>query len=166
MDAVESLKEKMVLACKVLQNRGVVDVYGHVSARLPGDRILSTPHMPPGKVALRDLIVLDMQGKKLEGFRGPTAASVTSVSRKTLSSGTILGSGNRQELGQSRLPARTQSGVCRIAENRDGTNQSRRKRGLVQYRSRRVQYRRHCRGRSNALDQAFRHGSGSGAAAF
>jgi hypothetical protein len=80
----------MVLACKVLQNQSVVDVYGHVSARLPGDRILSTPHMPPGKVALRDLIVLDMQGKKLEGFRGPTAASVTSVSRKTLSSGTIL----------------------------------------------------------------------------
>jgi hypothetical protein len=40
VDAVESLKEKMVLACKVLQNRGVVDVYGHVSARLPGDRIL------------------------------------------------------------------------------------------------------------------------------
>src|SRR5262245_31981586 len=61
MDAVESLKEKMVLACKVLQDQRVVDVYGHVSARLPGERILSTPHMPPGKVALRDLIVLDMQ---------------------------------------------------------------------------------------------------------
>jgi hypothetical protein len=73
MDAVEALKEKMLLVCKVLQNQGVVDVYGHVSTRLSGERILSTPHMPPGKVALRDLIILDMNGKKLEGFGEPTA---------------------------------------------------------------------------------------------
>lgn len=70
-DAVESLKEKMVLACKVLQKQGLLDGYGHLSARLPGDRILSTPHMPPGKVALRDLIVIDAQGKKLEGQGEP-----------------------------------------------------------------------------------------------
>ena len=80
MDAVESLKEKMVLACKVLQNRGVVDVYGHVSARLPGDRIISTPHMPPGKVALRDLIIIDMQGKKLEGFGEPNGETAMHTS--------------------------------------------------------------------------------------
>jgi hypothetical protein len=30
VDAVESLKEKMVLVCNVLQNQGAVDVYGHV----------------------------------------------------------------------------------------------------------------------------------------
>jgi len=70
-DTVEFLKEKMVLACKVLQKQGVLDGYGHLSARLPGDRILSTPHMPPGKVALRDLIVIDMQEKKLEGAGEP-----------------------------------------------------------------------------------------------
>ena len=73
MDAVESLKEKLLLACKVFQRQGVVDVYGHVSARLPDERILSTPHMPPGKVALRDLIIIDMRGKKLEGFGEPNA---------------------------------------------------------------------------------------------
>ena len=70
-DTVEFLKEKMVLACKVLQKQGVLDGYGHLSARLRGDRILSTPHMPPGKVALRDLIVIDMQEKKLEGAGEP-----------------------------------------------------------------------------------------------
>jgi molybdate transport system substrate-binding protein len=70
-DTVESLKEKMVLACKVLQRQGVLDGYGHLSARLPGERILSTPHMPPGKVALRDLIVIDLLGKKLDGFGEP-----------------------------------------------------------------------------------------------
>lgn len=80
MDAVESLKEKMVLVCKVLQNQRVVDVYGHVSARLAGERILSTPHMPPGKVALRDLIVLDMNGKKLEGFGEPNGETAMHTS--------------------------------------------------------------------------------------
>jgi ribulose-5-phosphate 4-epimerase/fuculose-1-phosphate aldolase len=80
VDAVESLKEKMVLVCKVLQNQGVVDVYGHVSARLSGERILSTPHMPPGKVALRDLIILDMNGKKLEGFGEPNGETAMHTS--------------------------------------------------------------------------------------
>jgi ribulose-5-phosphate 4-epimerase/fuculose-1-phosphate aldolase len=80
LDNVESLKEKMVLACKVLQNQRMVDVYGHLSARLSGDRILSTPHMPPGKVALRDLIVIDMQGKKLEGFGEPNGETAMHTS--------------------------------------------------------------------------------------
>ena len=71
LDTVESLEEKVVLACKVLQKQGVLDGYGHLSARLPGERILSTPHMPPGKVALRDLIVIDMRGQKLEGSGEP-----------------------------------------------------------------------------------------------
>ena len=68
---VESLKEKIVLACKVLQKQRVLDGYGHLTARLPDGRILSTPHMPPGKVALRDLIIIDTQGDKLEGFGEP-----------------------------------------------------------------------------------------------
>jgi ribulose-5-phosphate 4-epimerase/fuculose-1-phosphate aldolase len=80
LDHFESLKEKMVLACKMLQKQGVVDVYGHLSARLPGDRILSTPHVPPGKVALRDLIVIDMQGKKLEGFGEPNGETAMHTS--------------------------------------------------------------------------------------
>jgi ribulose-5-phosphate 4-epimerase/fuculose-1-phosphate aldolase len=80
IDGVESLREKLVLVCKVLQSQGVVDVYGHVSARLANERILSTPHMPPGKVALRDLIVIDMQGKKLEGFGEPNGETAMHTS--------------------------------------------------------------------------------------
>ena len=80
LDVIEALKEKMVLACKVLQRQGIVDVYGHLSARLSGERILSTPHMPPGKVALRDLIVIDMQGKKLEGFGEPNGETAMHTS--------------------------------------------------------------------------------------
>ena len=71
LDMVESLKDKMVLACKVLQKQGMLDGYGHLSVRLPDDRILSTPYMPPGKVALRDLIIIDMLGQKLEGMGEP-----------------------------------------------------------------------------------------------
>jgi len=80
LDAVQSLKEKMVLACKVLQKQGLVDVYGHLSARLSSDQILSTPHMPPGKVALRDLIVIDVHGKKLEGFGEPNGETAMHTS--------------------------------------------------------------------------------------
>ncbi len=50
LDAIEAVKEKMVLACKVLQKQRVLDGYGHLTARLSDGRILSTPHMPPGKV--------------------------------------------------------------------------------------------------------------------
>lgn len=68
LDAIEALKEKMVLACKMLQKQRVLDGYGHLTARLTDGRILSTPHMPPGKVALRDIIVIDKDGNKLEGL--------------------------------------------------------------------------------------------------
>ena len=71
LDAVEAIKEKMVLVCKVLQKQRVIDGYGHLTVRLADGRILSTPHMPPGKVALRDLIVIDAEGKKLQGNGEP-----------------------------------------------------------------------------------------------
>ena len=70
-DSIEATKEKMVLVCKVLQKQRVIDGYGHLTVRLADGRILSTPHMPPGKVALRDLIVIDAEGKKLEGAGEP-----------------------------------------------------------------------------------------------
>ena len=80
LDLIESLKTKMVLACKVLQKQGIVDVYGHLSARLPDERLISTPHMPPGKVSLRDLIIIDMNGKKLEGFGEPNGETAMHTS--------------------------------------------------------------------------------------
>jgi ribulose-5-phosphate 4-epimerase/fuculose-1-phosphate aldolase len=70
-DSLNALKEKLVMVCKVLQKQRMVDGYGHISARLADGNILSTPHMPPGKVHLRDLIILDAQGKKLEGLGEP-----------------------------------------------------------------------------------------------
>jgi ribulose-5-phosphate 4-epimerase/fuculose-1-phosphate aldolase len=80
LDPVESLKEKIVLVCKVLQNQGLIDGYGHVTARLSDGRILSTPHMPPGKVAIRDIIVIDGTGQKLEGFGEPNGETAMHTS--------------------------------------------------------------------------------------
>ncbi len=80
LDPVESLKEKIVLVCKVLQNQRLIDGYGHLTARLTDGRILSTPHMPPGKVAIRDIIVIDAEGKKLEGFGEPNGETAMHTS--------------------------------------------------------------------------------------
>ena len=64
IDPIEAIKEKMIMVCKILQKQRVIDGYGHVTARLADGRILSTPHMPPGKVAVRDLIIIDGRRKQ------------------------------------------------------------------------------------------------------
>jgi len=80
IEPLDAVKDKMVMVAKVLQHQGVVDGYGHITARLPDNRILSTPHMPPGKVAVRDLIILDADGKKLEGFGDPNGETAMHTS--------------------------------------------------------------------------------------
>ena len=80
IEPLDALIDKMVMVAKVLQHQGVIDGYGHITARLPNNRILSTPHMPPGKVAVRDLIVLDADGKKLEGFGEPNSETAMHTS--------------------------------------------------------------------------------------
>src|SRR5215813_11461778 len=80
IDTVEALKEKMVLTCKVLQRQRVLDGYGHLTFRLTDGKILSTPHMPPGKVALRDIIVIDKDGNKLEGPGDPNGETAMHTS--------------------------------------------------------------------------------------
>jgi len=80
IEPLDALKDKMLMVAKVLQHQGVIDGYGHITARLPNNRILSTPHMPPGKVAVRDLIILDADGKKLEGFGDPNGETAMHTS--------------------------------------------------------------------------------------
>jgi ribulose-5-phosphate 4-epimerase/fuculose-1-phosphate aldolase len=80
LDAVESVKEKIVLVCKVLQDQGAIDAYGHVTARLNDGKILSTPHIPPGKVSIRDIIVIDGDGRKLEGIGEPNGETAMHTS--------------------------------------------------------------------------------------
>jgi ribulose-5-phosphate 4-epimerase/fuculose-1-phosphate aldolase len=71
MSDIEHLKEKVLLVCKIFQRQALLDSFGHVTVRLSEERILSTPKMPPGKVSLRDFIILNMTGEKLEGIGEP-----------------------------------------------------------------------------------------------
>ncbi len=71
MENIQAEKEKVLLVCKVLQQQRLLDGFGHVTLRLPDKRILSTPKMPPGKVSMRDFIVLNLKGEKLEGLGEP-----------------------------------------------------------------------------------------------
>jgi ribulose-5-phosphate 4-epimerase/fuculose-1-phosphate aldolase len=80
LDAMDSLKDKVVMVCKALQKQRLLDGYGHVTARLADGRILSTPHMPPGKVSARDLIIIDAQGNKLEGAGEPNGETAMHTS--------------------------------------------------------------------------------------
>ena len=71
MDILQREKEKMLIVCKIFQRQNMLDGFGHVSLRVSGERILSTPKMPPGKVSMRDFILLNSEGKKVEGTADP-----------------------------------------------------------------------------------------------
>lgn len=71
MENLQTLKGKILLVCKILDRQGLLDGFGHVTCRLSEDRILSTPKMPPGKVSMRDFLVLNLKGEKLEGAGEP-----------------------------------------------------------------------------------------------
>lgn len=66
--AVSEMKQKLVMACRVLDNEGVMDELGHFSVRSPdGDAIMMNGGISPGQVSVEDIILLDMNGKKIEG---------------------------------------------------------------------------------------------------
>jgi ribulose-5-phosphate 4-epimerase/fuculose-1-phosphate aldolase len=72
MNALSELKQKIVTACRILDHEGVMDELGHFSARCPeNNRILMNGGISPGQVSIQDIILLDLNGKKLEGKLDP-----------------------------------------------------------------------------------------------
>lgn len=66
------LRSEIVLACKVLSYFGIVEGFGHVSARVPGtDRVIITPRIALGLVEEDDLCEFDMDGNKVAGQARP-----------------------------------------------------------------------------------------------
>jgi len=71
---VENLKKKIALACRILYMEGLGDLNkGHISGRLPDENII---YMKPSGLGLEeikpdDIIILDMEGNKLEGEYSP-----------------------------------------------------------------------------------------------
>ena len=66
---LRALIDDVVAANRILADQGVLDAYGHVSARHPGDpaRFLISRSLAPELVTARDIMVLDFEGNPPEG---------------------------------------------------------------------------------------------------
>jgi len=69
------LAERLTAGCRILAEQQIIDAYGHISARLPGadDRFVISRGMSPALVKPKDFIVLDLDGKVVEGNGQPNA---------------------------------------------------------------------------------------------
>lgn len=64
----DRLKTDVISACRILSQRGLVEGFGHVSARLPNsDRFILTPRMALALVTEAELLTLDLDGKVVDG---------------------------------------------------------------------------------------------------
>jgi L-fuculose-phosphate aldolase len=65
------VRQEIVRVGKLLHDKGFIAATdGNVSVRLEGNRVLATPTcMSKGMMTVEDLVTVDMQGRRLEGFR-------------------------------------------------------------------------------------------------
>ena len=69
---IESLKDDVLSACHIMDAVGLVEGYGHMTARIPGtDKVIVSPRTGLGLVQPDDLLVLDLDGNVLEGSTNP-----------------------------------------------------------------------------------------------
>jgi HCOMODA/2-hydroxy-3-carboxy-muconic semialdehyde decarboxylase len=59
----------MVTGCQILSDQGLVEGFGHLSARLPSGQVLMTPRKPLALVQPEDLVTLDLDGQVVRGAR-------------------------------------------------------------------------------------------------
>lgn len=63
MEDVESLKQRLVAANRILANEGIIEGFGHVSARHPdGDKLLIAESVSPRFVTEEDIITMKFDG--------------------------------------------------------------------------------------------------------
>lgn len=74
---IETLKEKLVLANKILDMEGLARPMGHISVRIPGtDTFLISRNVAPGNVATtEDIVVCNLEGEVIQG-KYPTYGEV------------------------------------------------------------------------------------------
>ncbi|MBI4285471.1 MAG: class II aldolase/adducin family protein [Chloroflexi bacterium] len=74
-EEVRRLKETVVTASRILDNEGIYDYVGHVSARTPGaQQMFITPHLRElsfREVTPRDVVTVDFKGNKVAGGLRP-----------------------------------------------------------------------------------------------
>ncbi len=66
-----ALRSEIVAACGVLTRFRIVEGFGHVSARLPGDRLLITPRTALGLVREPEIVEMGFDGQQLGGTGRP-----------------------------------------------------------------------------------------------
>jgi ribulose-5-phosphate 4-epimerase/fuculose-1-phosphate aldolase len=71
----DALMQNTLKAWAFLYRHGFIEGFGHLSARLPGGRFMVARHSLGPKAKPEDFVVLDMDGKKLEGKGDPPAES-------------------------------------------------------------------------------------------
>ncbi len=79
MSAAQALREKLATACRLLYMEGLLDHAGLAGARIPetGNLLLNpremrgTPGRHPGIMEAGDLVVVDPEGRKVEGENNP-----------------------------------------------------------------------------------------------
>jgi ribulose-5-phosphate 4-epimerase/fuculose-1-phosphate aldolase len=76
MEDLQELKEKLVTACRILDREGIMDELGHFSVRCPErGGVLINGKVSPGQAREEDIILLDLDGNKLEGDLEPASES-------------------------------------------------------------------------------------------
>jgi len=74
---IKELKEKLIIASKILDMEGLVRPMGHISVRIPGtETFLITRSIAPGMATLDDIVVCNMEGKVIEGKYSRTFGEV------------------------------------------------------------------------------------------
>lgn len=64
----KKLKEKLIIANKVLDMYNLANPLGHISARIPGtNTFLITRNVAPGMATLDDIVVCDFEGNVIQG---------------------------------------------------------------------------------------------------
>jgi 3-hydroxy-2-methylpyridine-4,5-dicarboxylate 4-decarboxylase len=69
---IDQIKRDIITACRILSQQGLVQGFGHVSARVPdSDRFVLTPRVSLELVKEDRLLVLDLDGKVVDGTEEP-----------------------------------------------------------------------------------------------
>lgn len=65
---IKELKEKLIIANKILDKEDLATPMGHISVRIPGtETFLITRSVAPGMSTVDDIVVCNMEGKVVEG---------------------------------------------------------------------------------------------------
>jgi ribulose-5-phosphate 4-epimerase/fuculose-1-phosphate aldolase len=74
MENLQELKQRLITACRILDREGIMDELGHFSVRCPErGGVLINGKVSPGQAREEDIILLDLNGNKLEGGLEPAS---------------------------------------------------------------------------------------------